>query len=46
MLFHEIFWEQGGIWLLLLAMTVGFIIRQVFYVIDAAKGKTPKSKSR
>lgn len=36
---EEIFWTNGGIWLLILAMTVGFVIRQVHFVISAAKGQ-------
>jgi hypothetical protein len=40
--FKAIFWDSGGIWLLLLAMTIGFILNQVRYVIDTSKHLTRK----
>lgn len=42
MMFKDILWEQGGVWFILLAMTIGFVIRQVHFVISAAKGQVPK----
>lgn len=35
--FKEILWDSGGVWFLLLAMTIGFIINQVRYVIETSK---------
>ena len=35
--FKEILWDSGGIWLLLLAMTIAFSIRQLNYVLSMRK---------
>ena len=36
-MFKEILWDSGGVWLLILAMTLGFVFNQIRYIIDQGK---------
>jgi len=35
--FKEILWDSGGVWLLILAMTLGFAFNQLKIIMDARK---------
>ena len=35
--FKEILWDSGGVWLLILAMTVGFVLKQLNYILETRK---------
>jgi hypothetical protein len=37
--FKEILWDSGGVWLLLLAMTIGFAFQQLNYFMSLRKQK-------
>lgn len=37
--FKEILWDSGGVWMVVLAMTLGFAFNQIKILLDSRKSK-------